>query len=315
MTASGTAGSAPAGSALFVKIVGIPTDMTVSGTADGSDTATVKIAVNGSIQGQTGTIGSGTWSIADVTRPSAGHVITVWIDNVGDSAESTAITTYSAAPVTGLVLNANTLTIGGNQDTSVSLTNLNAYDCTEDEDIMYQAASSHLKVEGDSCFGSTTNSYTSEKISILSGDTLAVGTSETVTTYDLDNAGTITSTGNATYNVARNWANTGTFTPATSTVTLNGADSSTQTLSGTTTFNNLSASTSSNSAGRTIRFTAGTTTAVSGTWTLTGTSSQIITLDSSTTATWTINPTAATSVMCRSPIQSTLAQFLSPREC
>lgn len=291
MTASGNTANAPTGSSLFVKVVGISNLTTVSGTANGNDGATVKLAFDSTLQAQTTTINSGTWTITDVTRPSIGTVVTVWVDNVADNLESSAATLYNAAPVSGLVLNTNVVTIGSNQDQSLSLTNLNSYDCTEDEDIMYQAASSQLKVEGDACAGSTTNSYTSEKLSILSGDTLTLGTSETITTYDFENAGTVTVTGNGVINTSHDWANTGTFTSGTSTVNLTGADSSTQTLSGNTTFYNLSATTTSNSAGRTIRYTAGTTTTVTGTWTMTGATSKILTLESSTSSAWSINPT------------------------
>ena len=293
MTSSGTAGSAPAGASLFVKIVGIPTTVQISGTADGSEGATVKVAVGNTVQGQTGTITSGTWNIADVTRPSTGTAITVWIDNVADSAEATAVTTFNSTPITDLALNANTLTLGGNQGVSISLTNLNTYDCTEDEDVMHQAASSHLKVEGDSCAGSTTNSYSSEIVSITSGNTLTLGTTETITTYDLNNAGTLAVTGNGVINVSRNWTNSGTLTAGTGTVNLTGGDGTTQTLSGDTSFYNLAATTTSNSTGRTIRYTAGTTTTVTGTWTMTGTNTKTLTLESSTTSPWIIAPTAA----------------------
>lgn len=291
MTASGSTANAPAGSSLFVKIVGIPTVMAISGTANGNNGATVKVALGASVQAQTTTISSGTWTISDVTRPSIGAVVTVWVDGVADNLETTAVTLYNSAPVSGLVLNTNVLTLGSNQNQSLSLTNLNTYDCTEDEDIMHQAASSHLKVEGDACFGSTTNTYTSEKLAVLTGDTLALGTSETITTYDLENAGTITVTGNGTLNVSHDWANTGTFTAGTSTVNLTGGDSTTQTISGNSSFYNLSATTTSNSAGRTIRYTAGTTSTVTGTWTMNGASSKILTLESSSSSIWSINPT------------------------
>ncbi|TXG76727.1 hypothetical protein E6Q11_04140, partial [Candidatus Dojkabacteria bacterium] len=295
MTASGSTANAPAGSSLFVSILGTPSTMTVSGTANvGNNGATVKIAVGNAVQSQTATISSGTWSIYGVTRPSVGAVITVWVDNVADSSESTAVTLYNAAPVSTLDLTTNVLTIGSNQDQSVSLTNLNSYDCSEDEDVMHQAASSHLKVEGDACAGSTTNSYSAEGLVISSGDTLTVGSSDTVTTYDITITGTITSTSTATYNVAHNWAKTGTFTAANSTVNLTGADSTTQTLSGTTTFYNLSASTTSNSAGRTISFTGSTTTTVSNNWNFSGSSGKILTVGSTDTNSWTISPTAAT---------------------
>ena len=273
------------------RYVGWRKTITISGTANGNSGATVKVAYNSTLQtSSTTTISGGSWSMAS-GLPTSGDIITVWVDNVADSLESSAVTYYSTGDITGMVLNTNVTTVGSSEDTSLSLTNLNSYDCTEDEDIMYQSASSQLKVEGDACAGSTTNSYTSEKLSILSGDTLTLGTSETITTYDFENAGTVTVTGNGVINTSHDWANTGTFTSGTSTVNLTGADSSTQTLSGNTTFYNLSATTTSNSAGRTIRYTAGTTTTVTGTWTMTGATSKILTLESSTSSAWSINPT------------------------
>lgn len=247
MTASGSTANAPAGSSLFVKVYGAPIVPTISigGSANGNDGATVKVAVNGSIQNETDTISSSAWEITGVAEPNVGDIVTVWVDGVADNLETTAITKYSSGNITGLTLNTNVLSLGSNQDQSVSLTNLNNYDCTQDEDVMHQAASAHLKVEGDACAGSTTNSYTSEKLAILSGDTLTVATSDLITTYDFDNAGTVTVTGNGTWYVSHNWANTGTFNSGTSTVNLIGDSGTTQTLSGNTSFYNLTATNNS----------------------------------------------------------------------
>ncbi|MBI3414065.1 MAG: HYR domain-containing protein, partial [Verrucomicrobia bacterium] len=55
----------------------------------------------------------------------------------------------------------------------------------------------------------------------------------------INSGATLTISGSASLSVAGNWSNSGTFTPATGTVTLAGAGSLTQTISGTTTFNNL----------------------------------------------------------------------------
>ena len=100
-------------------------------------------------------------------------------------------------------------------------------------------------------------------------------------------AGTFASAGN-NLKVAGNWANSGTYTPGSNTVTLNGAGGSTQVLSGTTTFNNLTATCTS---ARTLKFQAGTTQTVTGTMTFTGASGQLLTLASGTpTSTWTVNP-------------------------
>ena len=213
--------------------------ISISGTANGNNGATVKFAVNENLQGQSAIIGSGTWEITGVMQPSSGATITVWVDNVDNQYESTAVTKWNSGSVSGMVLNTNVLTIGSNQNQNSIVTDLNKYDCTEDEDIMHQAASSTLKVEGDSCAGSSTNSYTAEKIDILSGDALTIGSSETLDTYDIDINGTLTSTTTAAYTISHNWTNNGTFTQATSTVTFDGSTSQTIGGSATTTFNNL----------------------------------------------------------------------------
>lgn len=268
-----------------------PITLSISGTADGNDGATVKWAKNGTLQATTATIGSSTWTITGIsTAPSTDDIITVWIDNVTDANESTAVTKYSSGDVTGMVLNTGITTVGSNQNTSLSITNLNAYDCSDDEDIMYQAVSSHLKIEGDSCAGSTTNSYSTENLSILGSNTLTVSGTETITTYDLTIAGTITSSGNSTYNITHNWTKTGTFTSSTSTVNFNGADSSTQSITGDSTFYNFSANTSANSAGRTLQFAGNSSSIVSGTLTLNGDTGKLLTLQSSDTNAWTIQP-------------------------
>ena len=102
-------------------------------------------------------------------------------------------------------------------------------------------------------------------------------------------AGTYTAGANT--NLSGNWTNGGgSFSGGTGTVTLNGADSSTQAISGNTTFNNLYASTTGNSAGRTIQYAGNSTTTVSGTWTMTGATGKILTLQSSDTNSWTITP-------------------------
>jgi hypothetical protein len=295
MTSSGTTTNRPAGSSIFIRILGVEVAATISveGTANGNNSATVKIAVNNSVQAQTATIGSGTWTITGVTTPSANDVVTVWVDGVADSLESTAVTKYSSSNISGMVLNTNTLSLGSNQDTSLTRANLSQYSCADDEDVMHSTDSTNLKVQGESCQGSVNNSYTTESLDILSGNTLITDTSEIFTTYDLTLDGTLTSGSGVTYNVAHNWANSGTFTASTSTLNLNGADASTQTISGSTTFYNLTASTAGNSSGRTLTFTAGTTQTVSGTWTITGESGKVITLQSSASSAWTINPTSA----------------------
>lgn len=137
--------------------------------------------------------------------------------------------------------------------------------------------------------------------------TLGNGTNTGVIVTAATNATTLTANANLTISanttfvanasnttsVAGNWANSGSFTHSSGTVAFTGADSSTQAITGNTTFNNFSVSTSGNSAGRTVQFAGSSTTTVAGTWTVTGFSGKVVTLQSSNTNAWTINPTAA----------------------
>jgi hypothetical protein len=170
--------------------------------------------------------------------PTTDDIITVW-DGVTDSNESTAVTKWTASGVTGMVLNTNVVSIGSNQNTSLSITNLETYDCTQDEDIMYQAATSHLKIEGDACAGSVSNSYSTEKLDVLSGSTLTLSTTEALTSYDLTVSGTISCSGNSAYTLSHDFVNNGTFTAGTSTVTFNGTTAQAISGSSATSFSSL----------------------------------------------------------------------------
>jgi len=221
-----------------------PDYVTISGTSDMAS-GTVAVAVNSTRQAETGTItGAGpyTWSVANVIL-EAGQTVTVWIDGATDANESTAVTNYSSGTtVSGMVLNQNVLTIGSNQNTSVSVTNLGQYDYDSgsdggDEDVMHTANSSVLDVEGSS------NSYTDEGISILASNTLTISGTETLDTHNVTNAGTLTSGGNSTYTVSGSWTNSGTFTASTSTANFTSGATG-ETLTGTMTgatgrFNNI----------------------------------------------------------------------------
>ncbi|MDO8472146.1 MAG: hypothetical protein Q7S64_03315, partial [bacterium] len=219
--------------------------LTVTGSSNGS--GTVKMAINNSVQTAAPTISGSAFSITADAPAATNDIITVWIDGALDTAESTGVTKYAGSgAIAGMVLDTNILTLGSDQNQSLSVTELDTYDCTGDEDIMHQAASSTLLVEGTSCAGATNNSYTSEKISILASNTLTISGTETLTTLNLDNAGTLTSGGNSTYNISGNWNNTSTFTASTSTVTFNGSVAQTITAGGSSfnlvTFNNSSGS-------------------------------------------------------------------------
>ncbi len=133
--------------------------------------------------------------------------------------------------------------------------------------------------------GQTLNNFEMANNITLGGDLTTNGY------LKIDSGKTLDAT-NRTLNIAGDFNNAGgTLTSTNSTVNLTGAGGSTQTISGSTTFNNLSAT---GSSARTIKYTDGTTQIVSGTWTMTGAAEQLITLTGTSTAGWTINPTAAT---------------------
>lgn len=98
-----------------------------------------------------------------------------------------------------------------------------------------------------------------------------------------------------TLSVAGNFSRTGgVFNHNNGTVKLSGGNGSVQTISGSTTFNNLTASTETNTSARTIRFTYNTTQTILGTWTVTGYSGKMITLQSSSSIiNWIVNPSSA----------------------
>ncbi|RJO59457.1 hypothetical protein C4546_02060 [Candidatus Parcubacteria bacterium] len=119
-------------------------------------------------------------------------------------------------------------------------------------------------------------------------------------TYDptLTVTGNVTIAANATFqassattmNFGSGFSNSGTFNHNSGTVAL--TTSAASTISGSTTFNNLSVT--GIGAAKAITFTAGTTQTVIGTWTVTGASGQLVTLQSSSSPTqWNINPASA----------------------
>ena len=195
--------------------------ITIAGTSDKSSGETVKVAVNGALQdGKTDTIaGDGTWSISTVSVAS-GNIVTVWVDSMADSAESTAVTKYDGdGDIANMVLNNNVLSVGSD-DTGVSVTvaNLGQYDCTDNEDVMHNASTVATLLEVEGTGGTCVNSYASEKIDILAADTLTVGGTETLTTHDIAINGSLTSGGASTYNISGFWDNNTDFNSSSETI-------------------------------------------------------------------------------------------------
>jgi len=189
--------------------------------------------VNGSLAEQTGTVTSGNWQITGVTQPSADQIMTVFATDgdgdIADSSESTAISKYSGSGnMIDMVLDINTLSVGGTGAQSIAVSDLVTanYDADQDEDIMYDAEIGSLLVQA------AVNTYDTEKIDILTTDTLTLSGSETLTTHHLTVTGALTSTTTSAYNVSGTWTNNGAFTQASSTVTFNGSGA--QSIAGST---------------------------------------------------------------------------------
>ncbi len=139
-----------------------------------------------------------------------------------------------------------------------------------DTDILYYVPGSDLTVRG-----------TNTELYIPNGHSYTPGGN--VTTAHIRIEGTLTG-GNNTFTVSGDWTNSDVFVPGTSTVILDGAG---QTLNGTTTFYNLTKTVTS---ADTLIFSAGSTQTVTGSATLQGSSSQLLSLRSGTPGTrWNFN--------------------------
>ncbi|MDP2648034.1 MAG: hypothetical protein Q8P35_02235 [Candidatus Yanofskybacteria bacterium] len=213
------------------------------GTTNCTDTGTIRIAINGSLDGATQTTVAGSWTITGVTEPSsAGDVITVFIDGVVSSEDrAVSVTTWTSGNITGLELIEGRLSIGSDTNGTVTNANLSQYDnsVAGDADVIHEVdANNDLAVD-------TNNAVTGDELYIKSGNTYRPdsASSGNVTTSRLNNRGTLTADGN-TLTASGSWDNNGTFTANTSTVVMTGI-SATLDGHGGDTFNNLTINPSS----------------------------------------------------------------------
>ena len=207
----------------------------ITGTSNLSDSTEVACAINGTKQSETTTISSGAWTLKVGKPISANDIITCWAEGVADADEATAVLEYDGTgDITGVSLNRHVLQVGSDDDQSLTLANLGLYDNDDDEDIMHSANGTALNVDAGSA-------YTDEELKIQSGDTLTIGTTESLDTHDLNNDGTLTLTGSASVTVSGDWDNAAaaTFTAGSSTVTLDGTSADQAITSNNDAFNNL----------------------------------------------------------------------------
>lgn len=223
----------------------LPPPYTLSGTCDQvdqttdcTDTGTVRVAYNATLQAQTQLTVAGTWSIAGLDEPNSGDIITVFIDGASNDREAVAVTKYDGTgSIAGVTLFEEHLTIGSN-DTATTMTNANLanYDnsVSGDEDIFFDVnALNNLTVD-------TTGNLTQEELYIKSGWTFRPDSTSSgnVTTHDLEIDGTFTADGN-TIIFDGSWDNDSTFSSGTSTVMFTGTGASETLASGGSSFNNF----------------------------------------------------------------------------
>lgn len=248
--------AAESGAAKWV-IQGLSAPVVVSGTSGMRTGDTVKVAINGTVYGTTGTIDSGTgnWSISVAGASIAsGNSVVVWTDTATAGNQATAIGKWDGSgDMTGMVLNANVLSVGGANSSGVTSAEVDDFTCASSggSNVMHDFTSSTLNVQGCS------KTYTSEGINILASNTLTIGAAETLATFDLTITGTLTSGGASTYNVGRHWTNNGAFTQSSSTVNMNGSTAQTINGSTSTSFNSLNISNSSAAISASTNFTTG----------------------------------------------------------
>ncbi|MFA7286088.1 MAG: hypothetical protein WC052_00240 [Patescibacteria group bacterium] len=259
ISVSTSIGAGPFTSGNTITYGGTPTLTMTGGTIAAASVATMNL-YNVTIAGA-GVTSTGTPNIANAFVVNSGATFSGSMAKTGGSITNNAATS-SALTITTLALTSGTITTGSNFDLSTSISGAGNFTAS--------AGTITMTMTSGTAIAAGAGTLTFNSVAIASGATVATGRN---------------------FSVAGNWTNSGgTFTPSTYTVTLSGAGGSTQVIAGNTTFYNLTATAA---AARTIRFTAGTTTTVTGTWTVTGSASQLITLQSSTTSAWTINPTAA----------------------
>lgn len=191
--------------------------ITVSGLAyeyDGVSTTTsgtVAVAVNGALQsGKTGTIQpDGTWSIANVTA-FEGDTVVVFVDNATGTDEAVGITTYDGVgDMTSMELTKRHLTIGSSDTATTTNLGFAGYDNTDDEDLFFTVGVANaLTVCAES-------SCADHRLKVKQGSVYEPNAN--VITHDFANYGTFRPA-STTMRVSGSWNQQGTFVEDTSTM-------------------------------------------------------------------------------------------------
>ncbi len=229
----------------------------VSGTVQQYDQSTnvtsgiVAVAVNGVVQaGKTATISGGSFTIANVTV-FEDDIVTVFVDGAAEANEAVAITKYDGnGDVTGLTMYEHHLSLGSDDNQTITNTNISQYDnsVSADEDIFYDVDAGNDLATCLSSSGSCNDIEIWVKASnIFRPDSASSGN---VAAYGLENNGTLTADGN-TLSFSGSWDNNATFNKDASTIIFT-ATTSSQSIDSTgatlATFNNVTFGQSSGAA-------------------------------------------------------------------
>jgi hypothetical protein len=199
--------------------------ITVSGIAYAYDstttiaTGTVAVAVNGVLQvGKTSAVaGDGTWSIPNVTA-FEDDVVTVFISGAIDADESVSITKYDGVgDMTGVKLAKRHLILGSTDNPNITNTDIGNFDNTDNEDVFFDVDGSNiLSLCADT---GCADSY----LTVLASTTYNPVTNGSVINFE--NLGIFTPA-TSTMRVNGNWLQNGTFTFGNSTIIFTATTSS-----------------------------------------------------------------------------------------
>ncbi|RJQ14830.1 hypothetical protein C4553_00010 [Candidatus Parcubacteria bacterium] len=215
-------------------------------TTNCTDTGTVRVAVGATLQAETQPTVGGTWTISSVPQPASGSVITVFIDGAAAASNrAVAVTKWDGSGnITGVNLIERHLTIGSDDNQTITNANLASYDysaSTNDADIIFDVdGSNNLTLDN-------LNSFTDERLLVRLNNNYQPGAvgglSINTHHFQASTSATVTANGN-TFNVKGDWLNRGTFTQGTSTVVMSSTSASTVDHNGGT-FYNFTATSSS----------------------------------------------------------------------
>ena len=211
-----------------------PVGITVSGTVySGEETGplvgkAVRLRVNGGDPYSTTTDGDGFYSIDGVEISNPGDIITVYLYNEEQKANTITVASSTEDNIQGLNLYQNRIIVRQEDSGPITITDLDKYDSDNDGDILYTAASST---------GTLIASSTSEFF-VWPGMTFGAwgdgGVAGTIQLADLDIRGTFNATSTQTIQISGNWdaTTTATFNSASSTVEFTATTAKTIRVSG-----------------------------------------------------------------------------------